>query len=149
MKKSLLPLLVLVLLAGIGSGCRSFEKDWAAAAVTPFNPADPLSGRWIGTWQNTNNSHSGPLRAVIQPADPDTRTARFHASWGSHSGSFTSRLKVTAGTPPSSFTSRKYILGFLIKTRGQATATEFNANYESVFDSGTFTLRRADPTAAH
>ncbi len=145
MKKHLLSLLALVLVAGFGSGCRSFEKDWTAAAATPFNPADPLSGRWIGTWQNTNNTHGGALRAVVQPTGTDTRTARFFAVWGSHSGSFTTQLKVDPGSGSSSFTSRKRIVGFLIKTQGRATAADFNATYESIFDSGTFTLHRAEP----
>lgn len=127
------------------SGCRSFEKDWAAAAKIPVAPNDPLTGRWIGTWQNTNNAHGGALRAIVPPASGSSaskRTVRYHAVWGTHNGSFTSPLLVETQGDGVHFTGSKWILGFQIKTEGEARNGQFNATYHSAFDNGTFTLRR-------
>lgn len=127
------------------SGCRSFEKDWAAAAKIPVAPNDPLTGRWIGTWQNTNNAHGGALRAIVPPATGSSaskRSVRYHAVWGSHSGSFTSPLLVETQGDGVHFTGSKWILGFQIKTEGEARNGQFNATYNSAFDNGTFTLHR-------
>ena len=74
--------------------------------------------------------------------DATTYAARFHAVWGSHSGSFRSKLVGQRTGDEFTFVGRKRILGFLITTRGQASATNFFSTYESRFDTGTFTLKR-------
>ena len=111
-------------------------------------PGDPLGGRWAGTWQNTNNAHGGDLRAIVPPGDSSSRRVRFFATWGGHSGSFTSPLQVTQTGDIATFVGRRRLLGFLITTRGQAVNGRFDATYQSAFDNGTFTLRRVEaPTA--
>lgn len=139
--------LLFLLAATLGvatSGCRSFEKDWAAAGRVPVPSADPLGGRWTGTWQNTNNAHGGDLRAIVPPSDSTRRTVRFFATWKGHSGSFTSPLTVTKQGDTATFVGRRRILGFRITTRGEAEHGRFNATYQSAFDNGTFTLKRVE-----
>ena len=125
----------------LATGCTSFEKEWKETRLQP-TPKDNLTGAWTGTWQNTNNAHSGALRAVVTQVDATTYAARFHAVWASHSGSFRSKLIGQRTGDEFTFVGRKRILGFLITTRGQANATNFFSTYESRFDNGTFTLRR-------
>lgn len=120
------------------TGCRSFEKDWEHASATS---ADPAAGRWIGTWQNTNNTHSGPLRAVVVPV-PGGYRARFEAGWGRHSGSFRTRLRGTPAGDAVEFEGRRRILGVKITTRGRADGKSFEATYDSRFDRGSFEMRR-------
>jgi hypothetical protein len=137
--------LALALLAFVVVGCRSFEKDWAAAATSvsaTAHPDLPVTGRWIGTWQNTNNTHAGPLRAVVWQESDRQLKARFHAEWGSRSGSFTSRLIGSWDGHQFTFTGRRRILGVLIRTQGDITPDRFDARYDSRFDRGTFTLHR-------
>ena len=124
-------------------GCRSFDKEWARVRARP-PAASGMAGTWTGTWQNTNNTHGGALRAIITPAGTDGYQARFHATWGNHKGSFTTRLKATREVDALVFEGRKRILGFLIVTRGRGDAKDLSSTYESRFDSGTFTLRRPE-----
>ena len=134
-------LFLLVGMLGVAtSGCRSFEKDWAAAARVPIPAGDSLGGRWTGTWQNTNNAHGGELRAIVPPSESTRRTVRFFATWGRHSGSFTSPLAVTSNGDTATFVGRRRILGFRITTRGEAKNDRFNATYQSAFDNGTLFL---------
>ena len=135
--KRLLLLVAMVAALGVLCGCRSFESDWNAATA----PAG-LTGRWVGTWQNTNNTHSGPLRAVITQQDTNHFSARFHAGWGKRSGSFKTRLSGTWQADTFEFTGKRRILGVPIRTTGTATATRLDSGYDSPFDQGTFTLRR-------
>lgn len=125
------------------AGCKSFDKEWARARALP--PAvSGMAGTWVGTWQNTNNTHGGALRAIVTPSGADSYRARFHATWGNHEGSFTTRLKGTRDGDAFVFEGRKRILGFLIVTRGRGDAKDLSSTYESRFDSGTFTLRRPE-----
>lgn len=123
------------------AGCRSFERDWQAADA---GPAGGLNGRWIGTWQNTNNTHSGRLRAVVCETGPGEVRARFHATWGRMAGSFRTRLRGRWEDGTWRFSGRRRIAGFLITTEGSATPDRMDVQYRSRPDTGTFTLRRPD-----
>jgi hypothetical protein len=132
----------LALLAAVLCGCRSFDSAWNEARQGSA-AGSGIEGRWVGSWQNTNiNSHTGQLRAVLVKRSDTNYTARFHATWGSHSGSFKTMLNGTNDGDDFVFESRKRILGFLIVTHGRANPTNFVSTYESRFDNGTFTMRR-------
>jgi hypothetical protein len=123
------------------SGCSSFEKEWAAA---PASAPDGVSGRWIGNWQNTNNTHGGALRAVVKPDGKEAYTARFHAEWGSHSGSFRTPLPGVFKDGEYGFRGSRRILGVKITTAGSIGTNGFDATYDSAFDSGIFQLQRTE-----
>lgn len=134
---------LLVALALLVPGCRSFEKDWrearaGAAAVDPRG----LAGAWSGAWQNTNNTHGGPLRAVLWRVDDGDYRARFHASWGRRSGSFQTRLKGGWTNGAFVFSGTRRVFGVPIRTAGRADATRLESGYDSPLDRGTFTLGR-------
>lgn len=126
------------------TGCRSFEKDWTAARTGTGIPTDPrgVSGVWAGTWQNTNNTHGGPLRAVLWRVSDDTYRARFHAGWGKHSGSFSTRLKGTWTNDVFVFSGTKRVFGVPIRTAGRVDPRRLESGYDSPLDRGTFTLGR-------
>jgi hypothetical protein len=125
------------------SGCSSFETQWRqAATTTSVFPGSPIAGRWTGTWQNTNNTHSGALRALVRPAGPNTFKARFHATWGKHSGSFRTTLRGRFEGDEFVFTGTKRILFVKLTTAGRISTNRFDATYDSRFDRGTFTLKR-------
>ena len=125
----------------LATGCTSFEKKWQTARQQPL-PAGDITGTWTGTWQNTNNAHGGALRALVTQVNPTNYAVRFHAVWGTHSGSFKTELIGQSEGDEFVFVGHKRILGFLITTRGHANATNFFSTYESRFDTGTFTLKR-------
>ncbi|MFM8879366.1 MAG: hypothetical protein ACKOKG_09580 [Verrucomicrobiota bacterium] len=123
-------------------GCTSFESRWKTA---PSTATDGVSGRWIGTWQNTNNAHGGPLKAVLIPRGTNAFSAYFHAGWGKHSGTFRTPIHGDRSGDSFRFSGSKRVLGVKITTAGTIEPDRFNATYDSRFDSGTFTLKRPGP----
>ena len=69
-----------LLLLCLAPGCSSFHREWRAAGRNPVQPG-ALTGRWEGTWQNTNNTHRDRLRAIITQTQPGTYRAFFHARY--------------------------------------------------------------------
>ncbi len=122
-------------------GCSSFEREWARAAKLPPLESDPM-GAWTGTWQNTNNTHGGALRALLVRTSPTNYTATFHATWGKRSGTFSTRLKGVREGNELEFTGSKRLLMVRIRNVGTVNPTNFVSTYESRFDNGTFTLSR-------
>lgn len=132
---------LLVAITVLLAGCSSFDADWKAASAAK---SGGISGRWVGTWQNTNNTHGGVLKALITPDGTNEFAARFYAEWGSHSGSFKTTLRGHFENDTFVFESSKRIMGFKITTAGHATYEDFFATYSSRFDNGTFTLKRQE-----
>lgn len=126
-------------MASILCGCTSFESRWKSA---PAVSADGVSGQWIGTWQNTNNAHGGPLQAVLIEKGSNTFSAYFHAGWGKHSGTFRTPIQGNREGETYRFKGSKRVFGVKIDTAGTIRSNEFRATYESRFDHGTFTLKR-------
>jgi hypothetical protein len=130
---------LLIALTSFLCGCTSFESRWKSA---PSLSDDGVSGRWIGTWQNTNNAHGGPLQAVVIDKGTNSFSAYFHAGWGKHSGTFRTPIRGGREGDTFRFTGSKRVFGVKIDTAGTIRSNEFHANYESRFDNGTFTLKR-------
>jgi hypothetical protein len=126
---------------GLLCGCSSFEHEWARAAKQPPLDSDPM-GAWTGTWQNTNNTHGGALRALLVRASPTNYTATFHATWGKQSGTFSTRFVGSREGNELAFTGSKRLLMVRIRNVGTVNPTNLTSTYESRFDDGTFTLTR-------
>ncbi len=133
---------VMLLTGWLTSGCRSFEGDWKKF---PENPQSSVTGRWTGSWQNTNNTHNGALRAVIIPKGSSDYTARFEAQWGSHTGHFSTLIRGYQTNDTFVFSGSKRIFGIKITTAGKIDHQQFKATYDSRFDTGIFTLNRPLP----
>lgn len=143
MKPVLFRIAGLVALALCLAGCTSFESEWDRAVRLPAPASDPM-GPWVGTWQNTNNTHGGALRAILVRESATDYRATFHATWGKRSGGFTTRLKGARDGNTLRFTGGKRLLFLKIRNRGEVSPTGFHSTYESRLDNGTFTLRRPE-----
>ena len=64
------------------------------------------------------------------------------APWGKRSGTFQTPIQGSREGDTFRFTGSKRVFGVKIKTSGVIQPDEFNASYDSRFDSGTFTLKR-------
>ena len=64
----------------------NFLRRPVQSATTAADSVQGIGGRWTGSWQNTNNTHGGALRALVEPDGGDgTRyTARFQKIAGIH-----------------------------------------------------------------
>lgn len=105
-----------------------------------------ISGPWIGTWQNTNNTHGDQLRAVIRRTRLDQWQVHFHAHYGRL---LTFAYRATLNGDESNgvvrFTGEEnlgWLAGGTFRYVGEASSTNFFSTYENNYDSGTFTLHR-------
>ena len=138
-------LLSLVLLGATSTGCSSFSKKWDTAAPTGSDPLG-IEVRWIGTWQNTYNTHADRMRAVMTRVSSDEYRVYFHAKYKKllsfkyeatfrgqlDSGVFVFRGEENLGV----------MAGGLYRYTGRVSPTNFFSTYDSKYDSGTFTLHR-------
>jgi hypothetical protein len=139
----------LALLAGLGSGCSSFDRHWEAAACSP------TATRWEGRW--TSEKHrtmeggpvGGRLLAVVEPEAKQALNAHFHANWMIFSNDY--RLTLEPVAPETNRTSgRKYrgthelpkLFGGPYRYEAGISGDRFTARYTSTYDHGTFALQR-------
>lgn len=132
----------------LAAGCSTpFSRAWEAAAHPPADPAG-ISGRWIGTWQNTNNTHSDRMRAVLERVSPTEYRASFHAKYRKVLG-FKYETRFHGDVRDGVFVFKgEEDLGMLAggqyRYTGSISPTNFFSTYDSKYDSGTFTLRRPE-----
>lgn len=130
----------------LATGCRSFERDYAAARATIYD--DPVGGAWEGRWISDRNGHRGSLKAVLQPAGDDQYRARFKATfWKIFSASYDVQLSAeeAAGTETrlSGSTDLGWLAGGVYEYDATVAGDAFEATYESQADHGRFELKRA------
>lgn len=137
--------LCLAVTAGLAAGCSSFESRWREAGRTP-EPADSIRGRWIGTWQNTNNDHQSSLRAILRPAGSNQWTAEFHARYaGVLTFGINTLLTGASDGAVVHFQGQKdlgFFAGGVYRFDGTASPTNFFSTYQSDQNSGTFRMKR-------
>ncbi len=136
---------VTVALSLLVAGCSSFSREWKAA-TPPAQDALGIEGRWIGTWQNTNNTHADRMRAVVREVAPLEYRVYFHAKYkkilgfkyhatflgSAQNGAFVFHGEQDLGK----------LAGGLYRYDGSIRPTNFFSTYQSKYDSGTFTLGR-------
>jgi hypothetical protein len=132
------------------AGCSSFNREWRAAAKQSQSPNN-ISGRWEGTWQNTNNSHRDKLRAILTRVSEGEYQAHFHAKYkkvltftyqATFRGAWTNSQFVFHGEE-----NLGKLAGGTYKYEGRISPTNFFSTYDSRYDKGTFTLARLEPSA--
>ncbi len=133
--------LALVLVAG----CSSFPREWRDAAKLPV-PASDISGRWEGTWQNTNNTHRDKMRAMLTRVSDREYRAHFHAKYKKIL-SFSYHATFRGAWTGNEFLFRGeenlgQLAGGKFKYDGHISPTNFFSTYDSKYDVGTFTLQR-------
>ena len=141
-------LLRICLLLPLLAGCSSFHREWRAAANVAV-PADGISGRWEGTWQNSNNTHLDKMRAILTRVGASEYAARFHAkykkifSFGYQTafhGEWVGNEFVFQGDE-----NLGRLAGGVYKYAGRISPTNFFSTYDSRYNSGTYTLKRPPP----
>lgn len=135
----------IVAVAILLTGCSSFNREWRAAGREPV-PSEGISGQWIGTWQNTNNTHSDTMRAVLKDSGNGTYQAHFHARYKRiFSFAYTVELAGRRETDRFRFHGESDLgkmAGGVYRYNGWASGTNFFSTYDSKYDVGTFTLHR-------
>lgn len=131
----------------LNMGCRSFERDFAAAKATSDD--DPVSGAWQGRWISDRNGHRGTLKAVLHPDGADQYRARFKATfWKIFSASYDVQLSVVQTTATKTRLNGSTDLGWLAGGDYEYDATvagdAFDATYKSKADHGHFEMKRAN-----
>jgi hypothetical protein len=144
--RAFLPALAFLFLLPSCSG-PSFHRAWKAAAASA--PADPVSGRWEGTWQSRVNGHHGRLQCVVTPPDQPGGPHLFHyrATWMRFlSGSYRAAHSLTPSGKNTWSLSGSHALpawaGGLYQYQGSLAPDSFSASYECEIDRGTYTLKR-------
>ena len=130
------------------AGCSSFHREWRAAASFAA-PAGDISGRWEGTWQNTNNTHQDKMRAILTRVGAGEYAARFHAKYQKIL-SFGYRTAFTGTWEGNEFVFRGEenlgkLAGGVYKYTGCISPTNFFSTYDNRYNSGTYTLKRPPP----
>jgi hypothetical protein len=144
----------------IGGGCGGFDRAWRAAAIEDTSQS-ALTGRWQGTWQSDQTGHRDELRCLIRAGTNGAYQARFHAryrKWVRLSFGYTLALQADPVEPGAAATEDNtihfrggadlgWLAGGVYRCVGSASATNFQATYESKYDRGTFEMARPPPEA--
>lgn len=134
-------LLVLIVGMGLPAGC-SFSREWNAARREPV-PDHDITGAWVGTWQNSNNSHHDRLKAVITRVSETEYQARFKAWWlRLLSGTFDTPLKGHWEGDEFVFEGTQKVMVWEFHQQGRASATRFDSEYSSSDYRGSFSMER-------
>lgn len=127
------------------TGCSSFSKQWETASGPPQDPLG-IEGRWLGTWQNTNNTHADRMRAVMVMVATNEYRVHFHAKYKKVLGfKYEATFHGRAQNGAFVFEGREdlgALAGGIYRYTGRVSPAEFYSTYESKYDSGTFTLKR-------
>ncbi len=125
------------------SGCSTFERDWEAAASTP---ADPVLGRWEGTWLSAVNGHKGGLRCLISKDEQGKTQARYRATYACcFSFEYTVEMHVRAEGTVHHFEGLAdlgWLAGGEYHYEGKITPAGSESTYSSESDNGTFRMDR-------
>jgi hypothetical protein len=132
----------------------SFHRAWKAAASHDA-AADPVAGRWEGTWKSDVNGHHGKLACITAaPSRPGEDHAFFYrATWMRVlSGSYRARHRVVR-QPDGHFTfSGRHQMpawaGGEYEYEGHIRGDVFTARYRCSMDRGTYEMRRVPASAA-
>jgi len=140
-----MPRLLVGLVLPLLAGCSSFHREWREAAKQPA-PAHDITGRWEGTWQNSNDTHQDRMWAILTRASDTEYRAHFHAKY-KKIFSFSYRATFRGTWTGDEFRCHGEedlgaLAGGMYKYEGRASPTNFFSTYNSKYDVGTFTLKR-------
>ena len=140
-------------LVGLGfslAACSSFERDWRRGATAP--KGDAFSGAWEGKWTSAKHRNaSGRLRCLLTKVDERRYQARFRANWLVFTSGYTVMLETQQRAGILHFKGAHDLgamFGGIYRYEGQATPSDFRAQYDSSYDTGTFAMSRRLTEAA-
>jgi hypothetical protein len=111
-----------------------------ASAQTPV-----LGGRWSGYWISEKNGHNGPLHGKFIPLDDQTYRVNFHGRFAKVIPFWYTTKMHVAGTGDGTvvLNARQNLGPFgTFQTTALATASSFDATFNSRSDVGRFVLTR-------
>ncbi len=145
MSSRLFQIVLVLLMAGLGSSCTGWPRGWAQAKNAPTT--DGLSGAWEGTWRSHANGHTGRLRCAVFPKSPNTWEYRYRASWakvlcagftvectGHRQRDGTWRVTGERDLGP--------VFGGVFRHVGTVAGDRLEARYEAAVDEGELSLQR-------
>lgn len=152
---------LLLLLAGLGSACSSFDARWKAAGT-----GSGAAQRWEGRWSSekhitaSGSPSGGRLRAVIEPGPQQALIAHLRANWLLFTSDYSMVFTPKPG-PPRRSPGREFsgahplpkLFGGSYRYDARLAGDRLTARYTSSYDDGTFFLQRVVPakdyTSAH
>lgn len=134
------------MLAGMGTGCSSFDSEWKAASAIPAAEGD-ITGKWEGNWRSDQSGNSGGLRCVISRIDRKTFRAHFDATYaGALHFAYVANLTGKSAEDGYTYFEGDANLGMLAGGKyqysGRADENEFHSTYRSESDRGQFSMTR-------
>ncbi len=138
-------LLTTVIVAILGSGCSSFNRDWNRAAKQATQE-DSIAGRWEGRWISDVNHHNGNLKCLMTVTNDSACVARFRATY-KHVFHFSYAVPMNLqkhfdGWEFDGQENLGALAGGVYYYEGRANTTNFYSTYRSKYDHGIFELRR-------
>jgi hypothetical protein len=121
-----------------------------ASEIAPASAsAEPLAGRWEGTWKSDQNGHSGRLRAIVDRVDANTYRIEYDG-WFFGILRYTHGMNVTATPAPDGGTTIRFngeedlgaLAGGVFRYDGTADGAAFKSTYQSKDDHGRFEMKR-------
>ncbi len=143
--KTGIPIVPVLALITLLTGCSTFNSEWRAAAKQPPSSGS-IEGAWDGSWKSNHNGHNGSLRAIITKLDDNTYEARFRAKYMKIlSFSQVTRLTSTITDSVHEFEGQNDLgkaYGGIYYYEGNATPDRFFSTYKCSIDHGTFQMTR-------
>ena len=138
----------LLVLAVMLTGCSRFERDWKAALAEPGPATRPgsVEGPWQGRWRSEAGHGGGELRCLLRLREDGRYEARFRATfWGVFKAGYTVELTATPqpiGWRVEGEEDLGWLAGGTYEYEGEITVKQFDCDYRSKHDRGTFKLGR-------
>ncbi len=126
------------------AGCASWPPRWLSSVGSPQK--DPFTGDYEGTWASSRRASSGGrLQCRLQRVKTGHYHADFRAFWHGLNGGYPVELKTREEGGCLYFEGEQKlpkIQGGIYRYSGMITGSEFNACYDSKYDTGEFKMRK-------
>lgn len=137
--------MVLLAVAQLVIGCSTvYNQKWKRASKQAESQTSVV-GRWEGSWLSAVNQHSGKLKCIVSETSSEKYDFHYWARWSVFSWTYHLKLPVEATDTVTSFSGTKNLgklAGGAFEFEGKVEGDRFEANYNSKFDRGQFTMRR-------
>ena len=140
-----LPLVGLLALVLVLSGCSSFNRDFQKALLKSTSN-NSIEGPWLGSWLSDKNGHHGELRGIITKLDGTTYETRFKARfWKLFTYTSEAQFEMQPHSDGFEFFGTKqlsWLAGGEYTYEGRVSPEKFFSTYQNKWDNGTFQMER-------
>jgi hypothetical protein len=132
------------------SACTTpFERQWKTPS--PAKMTGRFDGKWEGVWTSQKHTNAGGrLRCILTEQKPNTFHAQFKADWMVFSSGYSTVFSGKRKGEGVEFTGEQNLgrlFGGVYTFKGKASPRRFFASYDSSYDTGTFEMKRVEPSA--